>query len=227
MPKVSETYLRARRQQVLNAAYTCFSQNGFHETTMQDIAREAGVSYGVVYHYFNSKEDVIAATWQASHEARERRYQKASTKATVPELLVEYLKLSVDRLEQLESIPEMRLRTQLFGEALLNPKISDNLRNVWDDVLDGLEEIIRQGQERGEISTDIDRRALGRAYMAIHDGLLLQKAIDPNVNIGKMIEVIRAMHHGTLWRFQDEEDGGHGNGKGQEIYSKSEEGDSQ
>jgi AcrR family transcriptional regulator len=70
MPKVSETYLETRRQQVLDAAYSCFAQRGFHETTMQDIAQEAGVSYRVVYHYFDRKEDLIEEAWEASREAR-------------------------------------------------------------------------------------------------------------------------------------------------------------
>lgn len=211
MPKVSDTYLEARRQQVLDAAYTCFARNGFHATTMQDIAREAGVSYGVVYHYFDSKEDVIESTWQASREAREVRYKEASERATIPEALAEFLNLSVARLEQPESFPEMRLRIQLFGAALLNPRIGEYFRQVWNDVIEILEDMIRQGQERGEISTDTDAGALARTYIAVHDGLLLQKAIDPDVDIGKMSEVIWAMHRGVLWTGQESEDGSHGN----------------
>jgi AcrR family transcriptional regulator len=227
MPKVSDTYLETRRQQVLDAAYSCFARNGFHETTMQDIAREAGVSYGVVYHYFDSKEDVIEEVWQASREAREIRLRKAYEKTTVPDVLAEFLGLSVSRLERPESIPEMRLRIQLFGEALLNPRIAENLRGVWDYVLELLEDLIRQGQGRGEINPVIDTKALARAYIAVHDGLVLQKAIDPEVDIGKIIDVFRAMHQGALWHVIEGEDGGHGNAKGQEIYSESEGGDSQ
>ena len=214
MPKVSETYLEARRQQVLDAAYTCFAQDGFYETTMQDIAREAGVSYGVVYHYFRSKEDVIEATWQASQEAREVRYRKAQEKTTAPEILAEILNLYMKRLELPESNSEMRLRIQLFGEALLNPRIGENLRRVWDDVLEILGDIIRRGQERGEINPDVDSRALARVYMAVHDGLVLQKTVDPEVDIGELTEIFWAMHRGELWKNQGEEADSHGNAKG-------------
>jgi AcrR family transcriptional regulator len=213
MPKVSEMYLEARRQQVLDAAYTCFAQNGFYETTMQDIAREAGVSYGVVYHYFQSKEDVIEASWKASHEAREVRFRKAMEKTTIPDVLAEFLDTSVSRLEQPESILEMRLRVQLFGEALINPRISEKLLGVWDEVFEMLEEIIRRGQELGEINPDIDTRALARAYIAVHDGLILQKTLDPEVDIWKLTDVFWAMHRGELWKRQKTERDDHENTK--------------
>ena len=62
MPKVTEAHLESRRQQVLDAAFACFARNGFHQTTMQDICREAQLSPGAVYRYFASKEEIIAAT---------------------------------------------------------------------------------------------------------------------------------------------------------------------
>jgi AcrR family transcriptional regulator len=61
MPKVSPEYLEARRNEILDAAFACFRRRGFHQTTMQDIYREAGLSPGAVYHYFRSKEEIIAA----------------------------------------------------------------------------------------------------------------------------------------------------------------------
>lgn len=211
MPKVSDAYLETRRQQVLDAAYSCFARKGFHETTMQDIAREAGVSYGVVYHYFDSKDDVIQETWQSRREARAIRYQTAQQKETAPEVLAEFLDLSLKRLDLLEFGPEMRLRIQLFGEALRNPRVAKNLRRVWDDVMEMFEDVIRRGQERGEINPDVDPRALARAYLAVHDGLVLQRAIDPDVDVWKLTEIFWATHRGELWLDQGMGADGHEN----------------
>ena len=52
MPKVTEAHLEARRQQIVNAAFACFSLNGFHQSTMQDICQEAHLSPGAVYRHF-------------------------------------------------------------------------------------------------------------------------------------------------------------------------------
>ena len=48
-----------RRRQILDAAIRVFARQGFHSCRVSDIAREAGVAYGLVYHYFKSKEEVL------------------------------------------------------------------------------------------------------------------------------------------------------------------------
>src|ERR1035437_1181051 len=51
----------ARRQQILTAALDLFGSKGFHRTTTQDLAKRANVSVGLIYQYFKSKEDLLAA----------------------------------------------------------------------------------------------------------------------------------------------------------------------
>src|SRR3712207_2474260 len=48
-----------RRRQILDAAVRVFARQGFHSCRVSDIADEAGVAYGLVYHYFRSKEEVL------------------------------------------------------------------------------------------------------------------------------------------------------------------------
>ena len=61
MPKVTQQYRDARRDQILGAARRCFLRDGFHSTSMQDLFAEAGLSAGAVYRYFASKDEVIVA----------------------------------------------------------------------------------------------------------------------------------------------------------------------
>jgi AcrR family transcriptional regulator len=61
MPRVSEAHLAARRRQIIDAARVCFLRNGFHQTSMQDVIAEAGISVGAVYRYFKGKNDIIDA----------------------------------------------------------------------------------------------------------------------------------------------------------------------
>ena len=49
-----------RRFEILQAAQTCFARSGFHQTSMQEICTEAGMSPGNLYRYFRSKEEIIA-----------------------------------------------------------------------------------------------------------------------------------------------------------------------
>jgi AcrR family transcriptional regulator len=48
-----------KRRQILDAAIRVFARQGFHSTRVSDIADEAGVAYGLVYHYFSSKDEVL------------------------------------------------------------------------------------------------------------------------------------------------------------------------
>src|SRR4030095_551511 len=56
-PKVVED----RREQIIDAALHVFSQRGFERTTNKDIAQEAGITPGLIYHYFESKEELLKA----------------------------------------------------------------------------------------------------------------------------------------------------------------------
>ena len=49
-----------KRRQILDAAIRVFARQGFHACRVSDVADEAGVAYGLVYHYFQSKEEIMA-----------------------------------------------------------------------------------------------------------------------------------------------------------------------
>lgn len=62
MPRTEETNQRIRDEQkrrIMDAARTLFAHKGFSDTKMTDIAAAAGVSYGLAYHYFASKEELF------------------------------------------------------------------------------------------------------------------------------------------------------------------------
>ena len=61
MPRVSQEYRDARRREILEAARRHFAENGFHSTSMQDFFEASGLSAGLVYRYFRSKEGLITA----------------------------------------------------------------------------------------------------------------------------------------------------------------------
>ncbi|MCK4268613.1 MAG: TetR/AcrR family transcriptional regulator, partial [Actinomycetia bacterium] len=67
-PKVDRGYKEARKSQIINAAGQCFSQKGFHNTTMKDIFEVSGLSSGAVYNYFESKEEIVETMADISFE---------------------------------------------------------------------------------------------------------------------------------------------------------------
>src|SRR5687767_11276478 len=62
-----------KRRQILDAAIRVFARQGFHACRVSDVADEAGVAYGLVYHYFDSKEEILntlfTERWQVMLDA--------------------------------------------------------------------------------------------------------------------------------------------------------------
>jgi len=73
MPKVGQSYLDARRKQIVDAARTRFTSDGFAGTSMADIVTEAGLSTGSIYRYFASKNEIVVAVCEQGTEAFRRR----------------------------------------------------------------------------------------------------------------------------------------------------------
>lgn len=73
-----------RREQILRAATKLFSEQGYYLTTIQDIAREAGISVGLIYQYFRDKDDVLFLTLKLVLETYENEIPAALEKAEHP-----------------------------------------------------------------------------------------------------------------------------------------------
>lgn len=64
MPRLTEATKQARRAQIINAAFTCFTAKGYSNTSMSDIIKESGLSSGSIYSHFSGKGDILYATVQ-------------------------------------------------------------------------------------------------------------------------------------------------------------------
>ena len=64
MPRLTEATKQARRRQIIDAAFTCFTAKGYTRTSMTDIIRESGLSSGSIYSHFSGKSDILHATVQ-------------------------------------------------------------------------------------------------------------------------------------------------------------------
>ena len=78
MRRANPDLQQQRVEEIVAAATACFLEKGFHKTSVQDIAGRAGLSMGLLYRYFPSKEAIIeAAATTAGREAREHIEQFA------------------------------------------------------------------------------------------------------------------------------------------------------
>jgi AcrR family transcriptional regulator len=202
MPKVTEEYLETRRQAILEAAISCFTHKGFHQTTMDDICEEAELSPGAVYRYFTSKEEIIQAAVQEGPGLSLISWidQEAVRFDDFLETMGMFTRLSYQRFEEGESTEAaMKLRLRAWAEALQNPIVREEVLKRWEHHLDLTKQMVSQAQEMGQINPDLDSEAVARVLQATSDGFTLLWTIGPKFDIWKFREVEMALYRGTFW----------------------------
>ncbi len=200
MPKVSDAHVEARRQQILEAARACFARQGFHQTSIQDICREADLSPGAVYRYFPSKEHIITATCldcqQAGIEMIESARSQGSTPLQALDFIIEH---GFGMLDQEESREHTMMIVQLWSEALRSSEVRDALlTGSYGTWVQALTELFEQAQKEGEVDQGLDASSLARVLIGLWHGLLLHKSLDPDIDINACAKSMRALYHGTF-----------------------------
>jgi len=192
MPRVTAAHVEARRAQILEAARVCFLRKGFHETSMQEIFREAGLSAGAVYLYFKSKDELIATL------ATERLGK-----------VLEGLKglLAGNTLPPLEELPHEligplllahpddgleRLAVQIFSESQHNPAIADLVGRVVSMMLGNLGRLVGLYKQQGIIDPAIPDESVARVIAALVHGFIVQRSVDPDLDPETFFAGLRA-----------------------------------
>lgn len=176
MPRVTQDHLDARRRQILAAAHRCFARSGFHATTMQQIADEAGLSAGALYRYFEGKEAVIEGL---AAEGRDRKRGALEGLAAEEGDLGSAVRSLLAALAEGGAWSAARLDVRLWGEALDAPPVRRALETALDSVRAPVEKHVRGRQAAGTMRRDVEAAAVARTFLSLLVGAELQKAFDP------------------------------------------------
>jgi len=180
IPRTEETNQKIREEQrakILKAARNVFSRKG-RSTTMADVAIEAGVSQGLAYRYFTSKEEIfttlVIQLAQSGGGPAERIKQIQGTPGSRLALLITYI------LEENKTNPGS---SQFFNQVLADDSTPNELRQVIQKngkiIQDIVCQLIVEGQTTGEITKD-DPDQLMVALMACINGLMKRATmLDP------------------------------------------------
>ncbi len=194
MPRLKPDVQRQRRAHILDAAELCFARAGFHRTTMQDICREAGVSPGALYLYFNSKEALIAGIAERDRAEFQQRFNGL---ATAPDLLK-----ALDQLAKqyfVEEPPHKRVMCIEIGlEATRNPHIGEIYRSVDTFVHQSFRDLFQRLKDEGRIAPALDIPTLAAVFATIGDGLFWRRATDPSFDGPAVLPAVLAVIEGLL-----------------------------
>jgi TetR/AcrR family transcriptional regulator, fatty acid metabolism regulator protein len=144
---------RGRRWEILRAAIRVFAREGYHACRVGDVAAEAGVAYGLVYHYFGSKQELLEEVFRR-------------TWANLLEALREIEESGAPARDQLDAIARFVLGTWQSDPDLMRVLVREvartpQLQREIDEIAHAfaaLERVVLRGQKRGELRRDIDAR---------------------------------------------------------------------
>ena len=143
--------LEDKRRQLLDAAVRVFARKGFHASRVGDIAEEAGVAHGLLYHYFKSKDQVLEAVFHENWSILVARIE--SVEETDEPAADQIRHIAAIVLRTWLHLPDVvRVVIQEFGRS---PELGERIGELTLPI-DALQRVIARGIERGEFRKDID-----------------------------------------------------------------------
>ena len=171
------------RERVLRAAERAFAANGFHGARMAQIAKEAKMSPGHIYHYFESKEQIIAEMIRAHFDEKLASldvYDDAGGR--IVDLMTENMRDSVDKnTEPFWST----LILEIAAEATRNEEIATALRNMNAKMRAKVISLL----ERDVDAEDLDTRL--EVFVALLQGIGIRNIINPNMDKEAVVRIAR------------------------------------
>ncbi|MFC5752708.1 TetR/AcrR family transcriptional regulator [Actinomadura rugatobispora] len=204
MPRVSEEHLERRRQQILDAARACFIRKGVHETSMQDIFTESGLSAGAVYRYFKSKNEIIEAITCAV--IGDLHLFLGDLVNRDPVLPLDEVVVRMARTMVAMSGPDgtVRLAPQAWALAMYEPDLRGYVRDNITNLRAHLITYVRRCAEAGLLPPDTDAEAAGRTLFGILPGFLLQLLITEDVDPEQLRLGVRTVINSGLLAQRDD-----------------------
>jgi TetR/AcrR family fatty acid metabolism transcriptional regulator len=142
-----------KRTRILDAAIRVFAEHGYHGARVGDIAHDAGVAHGLLYHYFASKDEVLETVFRENFGELLERFRAVEV-------------ADETAAEKLEGIAKILLRTWRNDPALVTVMVrevarSPQLQDRVDEVREAfaiVQRVIEEGQASGAFRTDLDAR---------------------------------------------------------------------
>lgn len=162
MPKVYPEYRKEAKSRVIKAAVGLFSKKGYHDTTMDDIAGELGVSRGAIYLYFESKEAILQEIFLLNQESLRKMLEQCG-EGPDPLRTAEML---FDKITESKKA-RMPIHFEIVSlashdEAIKRILLEDNERDVMV-----VQAFVQHHMDKGSVRNDVDPRILAELIISL------------------------------------------------------------
>jgi AcrR family transcriptional regulator len=198
MPRPTRPPDADRRTRIVAAAERAFVRHGFHATTMQHVAEEAGMSAGNLYRYFPSKEALVEGLCLVDQDERAGQFAALARSSDLAAAIGATLR------EHLLSRPpeKARMVVEIWAEAGRNERIASITRAFDAHVLAGLTALAEAAKGSGAASPALDPAFAARVVFTLVAGLFkrlaLEPAFDVEAELAMAMGIMKALFEGAL-----------------------------
>lgn len=187
-----------RRTRILDAAERCFVRGGFHLTTMQHIAAEAGMSAGNLYRYFPSKDSLVEGLCERDRRDIARDFEAFDG---AEDFVAVFAELGRRHFED-EPRDKAVLGLQIWAEATRSSTVAGFVQALDQDVVERLTALLERAREAGTITPAYEARTIVRLIATLANGLFVRRAVVPGFDaateIPPVLDLISALISGQV-----------------------------
>jgi TetR/AcrR family transcriptional regulator, repressor for uid operon len=190
--------LDAQRSRVLDAFENCIQRAGFHRTTMQDVAKEAGMSAGNLYRYFPSKDALVSGMIGRDRERFGADFREVAQSEDVMGSFIALGRKHFTETPRARCIQFM----EIWAEASRNPVVADMCNAVDREINDYMVAILEAAKASGQIPASVDSASTITVLSAMGDGFFTRRALEPDFDAWEgfrlLVNVMDALLSGKI-----------------------------
>lgn len=171
-PKDNQEIRDARREEILAAATRVFTEKGLAQAKINDIAAAAGLSHGLVYHYFASKEAIFGAIVDQMIEKIRGEMELDPGLSPLQQIIASIERSRVETCQG--GVDARRVVSQAMMQGALPDAIRKKLASHFKQIHRRAVTVVRQAQESGEVDREIDAEELAAALICLMRGMSIR-----------------------------------------------------
>jgi AcrR family transcriptional regulator len=172
-----------KAQRIVDAMRESVAKRGAAGSTFEHVAREAGVSRGLLHYYFGTKERLLVEVVRRDAEIRVTRLDEPLAKSQTVDDVIDVLVASLT--DMIENEPAFFLLLyELFSAGRRNPDIRHEVGQLFDLTRSHVADVLRAKEREGVLNLRHDAEAVVSYLFAVGDGFALQALSDPDRDIG-------------------------------------------
>jgi AcrR family transcriptional regulator len=185
----------ARRQKILSAALSLFSERDYSAITIKDIARLAEVPTSLLYYYFEDKEALFRAALEEAVATAMRNYEEVASKHSEPvDLINDWFQMHVELTEDIRRL--VKILMDYSSSQSQSRLLDDVVKKFYDVEIQILSKAVRRGQRAG-LFNDTSPQAAAEFASTHLDGIMVRSIIQPRLNIEAAVDTLRK----AFWAF--------------------------